>query len=228
LKKARSTIPKPQRIFGLHGSPILRRDPVRPGGTMASADAFRIVVQWRQTMARSPGGHPIDRSVASQIVLGLQTIASRQVDVTAAPAIVTVGAINGGVRFNIIPDRRGDARDDPHIRTAVRNDITHACAGRRNRIAQSAGATAQVVIDTIETAVTYNDTALTERDPSHATRGGGGKPASRSRRSLPGGPRRILTLSAAHSGRVLFPRHHAAGDRPRQSGAESLAQVLCR
>jgi amidohydrolase len=97
--------PKPSAIFGLHVFPYPAGEiRYRSGGIMASADAFRIVVRGRQTHGALPwaGIDPI--VVASQIVLGLQTITSRQVDVTAAPAIVTVGAINGGVRFNIIPD----------------------------------------------------------------------------------------------------------------------------
>ena len=61
--------------------------------------------------------------VASQIVLGLQTITSRQIDVTAAPAIVTVGAINGGVRYNIIPDSVVMIGTIRTFDTAMRNDI---------------------------------------------------------------------------------------------------------
>src|SRR5712672_4594331 len=94
--------PKPSAIFGLHVFPYPAGEiRYRPAGAMASSDAFRIVVHGRQTHGALPwaGIDPI--VVASQIVLGLQTIASRQIDVTAAPAIVTVGAINGGVRYNI-------------------------------------------------------------------------------------------------------------------------------
>jgi len=155
--------PKPSAIFGLHVFPYPAGEVrYRPGGTMASADAFRVVVHGRQTHGAIPwaGIDPI--VVASQIVLGLQTIASRQVDVTAAPAIVTVGAINGGVRFNIIPDSVVMLGTIRTFDTAVRNDIHARVRRTAESIAQSAGATAQVVIDTT-TAVTYNDPALTER-----------------------------------------------------------------
>ena len=155
--------PKPAAIFGLHVFPYPAGEiRYRSGGIMAGADAFRIVVRGRQTHGALPwaGIDPI--VVASQIVLGLQTIASRQVDLTAAPAVVTVGAINGGVRFNIIPDSvvmLGTIRTfDP----AMRNDIHQRVRRTAESIAQSAGATAQVVIDS-NTAVTYNDPALTER-----------------------------------------------------------------
>ena len=155
--------PKPTAIFGLHVFPFPTGEiRYRAGGIMAGADAFRIVVRGRQTHGALPwaGVDPI--VVSSQIVVGLQTIASRQVDLTAAPAIVTVGAINGGVRNNIIPDSvvmLGTIRTfDP----AVRNDVHQRVRRTAESIAHSAGATAQVVIDT-NTAVTYNDPALTEK-----------------------------------------------------------------
>src|SRR6266581_4100133 len=97
--------PKPGAIFGLHVFPYPAGEIMyRAGAIMASADALRIVVRGRQTHGAQPwsGVDPI--VVTSQIVMGLQTITSRQVDITAAPAIVTIGAVNGGVRNNIIPD----------------------------------------------------------------------------------------------------------------------------
>ncbi|MEA2345046.1 MAG: hypothetical protein QOF63_3215, partial [Thermoanaerobaculia bacterium] len=120
--------PKVDAVFGLH---VTSRYPVgeiayRPGSMMAAVDSFKIVVHGKQTHGAYPwlGVDPI--VVASQIVLGLQTIPSRQVDSSLAPSIVTVGAIHGGVRNNIIPDdvemigtiRSLDAkmRDDIHAR----------------------------------------------------------------------------------------------------------------
>ncbi len=155
--------PKPSAIFGLHVFPYpAGQIRYRPGGTMAAADALRIVVRGRQTHGALPwaGVDPI--VVASLIVLGLQTIVSRQVDLTAAPAIVTIGAITGGVRNNIIPDSVvmiGTIRTfDP----AVQRDIHERVRRTAEAIAQSAGATAQVTIDP-GYPVTYNDPALTER-----------------------------------------------------------------
>ena len=155
--------PKPSAIFGLHVFPYPTGEiRYRPGGAMASADAFRIVVHGRQTHGALPwaGIDPI--VIASQIIMGLQTITSRQIDVTAAPSIVTVGAINGGVRYNIIPDSVVMIGTIRTFDTAVRNDIHQRVRRTAESIAQSAGATAEVVIDTT-TAVTYNDPALTER-----------------------------------------------------------------
>lgn len=155
--------PKPGAIFGLHVFPYPTGEiRYRPGGTMASSDAFRIVVRGRQTHGAQPwaGIDPI--VISSQIVLGLQTIASRQVDVTAAPAIITVGAINGGVRYNIIPDSVVMVGTVRTFDAAVRRDIHQRLRRTAESIAQSGGATAVVTVDT-GPPVTYNDPALTER-----------------------------------------------------------------
>jgi amidohydrolase len=155
--------PKPSAIFGLHVLPFPAGEiRYRAGGIMASADAFRIIVRGRQTHGAQPwnGIDPI--VVASQIVLGLQTITSRQIDLTAGAAVITVGAINGGIRFNIIPDSVVMLGTIRTFDTAVRNDIHMRVRRTAESIAQSAGATAQVVIDTT-TAVTYNDPALMEQ-----------------------------------------------------------------
>src|SRR6266436_8521423 len=155
--------PKPSAIFGLHVFPYPAGEiRYRPAGAMASSDVLRIVVRGRQTHGALPWAGIDPVVVASQIVLGLQTIASRQIDVTAAPAIVTVGAINGGVRFNIIPDSVVMLGTIRTFDTAMRNDIHARVRRTAESIAQSAGATAQVVIDSA-TAVTYNDPELTEK-----------------------------------------------------------------
>ena len=154
--------PKPSAIFGLHVFPYPTGEiRYRSGGTLAAADRFWVVVHGRQTHGAQPwlGIDPI--VVASQIVLGLQTITSRQINVTTAPAIVTVGVINGGVRFNIIPDSVVMAGTIRTFDAAMREDIHARIRRTAESIAQSAGATAQVTIDTSSAAVTYNDPALT-------------------------------------------------------------------
>src|SRR5207253_2166591 len=98
--------PVPQAIFGLHVSSRQHAGKIgyRPGPTMASSDRFSITVQGRQAHGAQPwmGVDPIVTS--AQIVLGLQTLVSRNVDITRDPAVVTIGMIRGGVRENIIPD----------------------------------------------------------------------------------------------------------------------------
>jgi amidohydrolase len=152
---------KPDAVFGLHVWPIpAGQIAVREGGTMASSDSFRIRVQGQQTHGAAPwaGIDPI--VVAAQIVLGLQTIPSRQLDATLTPSIVTVGAINGGLRSNIIPDyvdmigtlRTFDAETRRQIHQRVERTATH--------IAASAGASVDVSIS-LGYPVTYNDPQLT-------------------------------------------------------------------
>jgi amidohydrolase len=163
IKEGALQNPKPDAVFGLHVFPYpMGHIAARAGGAMASADMLRIVVHGRQTHGALPwrGVDPI--VVASQIVLGLQTIASRQLDVTTAPAIITIGSIQGGVRYNIIPDSVvliGTIRAfDP----AMRQDIQARVTRTADDIAHAAGATATTTI-TGYGGVTWNDPALTER-----------------------------------------------------------------
>jgi|TARA_B110000438_G_C15816278_1_gene652106 amidohydrolase len=97
--------PDVDAIFGLHVRPgVLGGIYVKPGPIMASADFIRITVKGKQTHASRPwsGIDPI--TVSSQIILGLQTIASRQIDISGAPSVISIGTIEGGDRNNIIPD----------------------------------------------------------------------------------------------------------------------------
>lgn len=92
-------------VFGLHVGPGKSGTlSYRQGSISAAADGFRIVVHGRQTHGAAPsrGVDPI--VVSAEIVTALQTIVSRSLDLGAAPAVVTVGAIHGGLRENIIPD----------------------------------------------------------------------------------------------------------------------------
>ncbi len=157
------TDPAPEAIFGLHVGPMVAGTlNYRSGGALAAADALRITVEGTQTHGSSPwlGVDPI--IVAGQIVAALQVIPSRQLDVTVAPAVVSIGSIHGGVRGNIIPDRvemTGTIRTfDP----AMRADFHDRIRRTAESIATAAGATASVTIDGYAP-VTHNDPALTER-----------------------------------------------------------------
>lgn len=156
--------PKVDAVFGLH---VFANVPTgtltyRSGPLMAASDRFEIVVKGRQTHGATPwrGIDPI--VVGSQIVMGLQTIVSRGVDITALPAIVTVGQFQSGVRNNIIPDSASLVGTIRTFDDAVQADI-HAKVRRiAEGIAAAAGTTAQVVI-TKGYPVTSNDPALTAR-----------------------------------------------------------------
>ena len=157
--------PKVDAIFGIHvGVTAAEAGHVsyKPLGFMAAADFYTVTVRGRQVHGATPwaGVDPI--VVGAQIVTGLQTIVSRQLDLTNAPAVVTVGAFNGGVRNNIIPDSvvmMGTIRTfDP----AMRKDVAMRIRRTAEQIAASAGATATVDIQE-RTPVTANSPALTER-----------------------------------------------------------------
>jgi amidohydrolase len=167
--------PKVDAIFGLHVMPFEQGTLwVRPGGLMASSDTLRITVHGKQTHGAVPWGGVDPISVSAQIVTALQTIVSRQVDITNAPAIVTIGRINGGIRFNIIPDSvtmEGTIRTlDPKMQADIHARIMRTA----KLIAESAGAEADVRIER-NTAVTINDPALTEQMMSTLRRVASGK-----------------------------------------------------
>lgn len=156
--------PKPEAVFALHAASQWEVGEVAfcSGGAMASSDVLRIKVQGRQTHAAMPwrGIDPV--VVASQIVLGLQTVTSRQIAATTAPAIVSVATIHGGVRSNIIPDEvemTGTIRSlDPEMREEIHRRVKQTAES----IAAAAGTTAEVEIER-GYPVTVNDPALGRR-----------------------------------------------------------------
>jgi amidohydrolase len=141
--------PSPEAIFGLHVIAGMETGKIgyRPGPSMASSDTLRIVIEGRQTHGALPwlGVDPI--VVASQVVMGLQTIASRQVDVTHEPSLITIGCIRGGIRDNIIPDRVEMLGTIRAFDEAMRADLRRRIATTAAKIAESAGAKAHVSIE---------------------------------------------------------------------------------
>ncbi len=155
--------PRPAAVFGLHVWPgPLGSLSFRSGGLMAAPDGLTIMVRGRQTHGAQPWGGVDPIVVASQIVLGLQTIASRQIDLTAAPAIVTIGMIQGGNRGNIIPDSVVMVGTIRTFDEAMRKSIHDKVRKTAEHIAAASGATATVTIPE-GGLLTYNDPALTER-----------------------------------------------------------------
>jgi amidohydrolase len=155
--------PVPQAIFGLHVTSILPLGVIgyRPGPTMASADNFKITVHGKQTHGAAPwlGVDPI--VTAAQVILGLQTVVSRGVDIAREPAVVTVGMIRGGVRENIIPDSvemRGTIRT---FNEEMRDEIHERVTTLAEAVSRGSRAGCAVCIDK-HYPVTVNDPALTE------------------------------------------------------------------
>jgi amidohydrolase len=156
--------PSPEAIFGLHLTSVQAAGRIgyRTGPYMASSDTFRIVVRGKQTHGARPwvGVDPI--VVASQIVLGLQTIASRQIDVTLEPSIITVGVIRGGNRENIIPDEVELLGTVRAFNDDMRRDIHRRMKQTAEAIAQAAGAKAEMTVK-LGYDVTDNSEKLTSR-----------------------------------------------------------------
>jgi amidohydrolase len=148
-------------IYGLHVASNLATGQVgvRSGPMMAASDNFAITIQGRQTHAGRPwqGIDPI--TVASQVILGANTIISRQTDLATAPAVLSFGSVHGGLRENIVPDRvelRGTIRT---FSSHARADIAERLQRTAMSIAQSAGARAEILLSE-GTPVLVNEPAL--------------------------------------------------------------------
>ncbi len=156
---------KPDAMLGLHLWSALNTGMIgyREGSLMAASDRFKMVVKGRQTHGSRPwnGVDPI--VTAAQIVGAMQTIVSRQVDITRYPAVVSVGAIKGGIRNNIIPDSVemvGTFRTfDPAVRTQIIDSIRRTAEG----VAAAQGATVEFELGDDPNPVVVNDPALTAR-----------------------------------------------------------------
>lgn len=153
--------PKVDAVFGIHISAQgdLGKIYYKPEAFMASSDWFTIKVKGRQSHGASPwsGIDPI--VVSAAIIENLQTIVSRQMDITQAPVIITVGKISSGVRANIIPE---EAMMEGTIRTLdgkMQKEVHERIKTMVKNITAAYGATAEVMIDT-KTLVTYNDPKL--------------------------------------------------------------------
>jgi len=153
--------PKVDAVFGLHISSGLEIGQIKyiSGSMMASSDWFTIKVKGKQTHGSTPwtGIDPI--VVGTQIINNLQTIVSRQEDLTVAPVVITVGKFHSGVRANIIPE---EAELEGTIRTLdskMQKDVHVKIKQVAQKVAEAWGAQVEVNIDT-KTLVTYNDPAL--------------------------------------------------------------------
>jgi amidohydrolase len=131
---------------------------------MASVNDLKITVKGKQAHGADPWSSVDPIVVSAQIINNLQTIVSRNLNLTQNPGVVTIGSINGGNRFNIIPEsvemmgtiRALSVEDEEMISQRVKQIAT--------KTAESAGATAEVLIPySVRYPVTYNDPVLTEK-----------------------------------------------------------------
>jgi amidohydrolase len=154
---------KPDAVFGLHVMPgRLGELSYRSGPTTASGDTLEMTVTGKQGHGGMPWNTVDSITTSALIISGLQTVVSRKANLTQSPLVVTVGTINGGTVPNVVPESvrmTGTIRAyDEKVREQAHRDIKTAV----EKIAESAGAKAQLSITRIY-ATTVNDEALTER-----------------------------------------------------------------
>jgi amidohydrolase len=157
---------KPEAIFGLHVWSAMNAGKLgyRSGPAMAASDRFRIVVKGRQTHGSRPWGGIDPIVAAANIVSTAQTIVSRRLNISELPAVVTFGAIKGGIRYNIIPDEVeliGTIRTfDEGMRQKVFAELKSIAAN----VAEAHGATVvSEVPDTLGNPSMVNNPELTTR-----------------------------------------------------------------
>ena len=154
--------PKVDAIFGLHinSGTHIGKVRYRPRGIMASSQRFVIDVKGKQAHGSAPWMSVDPVVIASQIVNGLQTIVSRNSELTKEAAVISVGSIHAGIRFNIIPETAqmiGTIRTlDPDMKEVIRERMKILVP----KIAQAFGG--EAIVDIQDGApITYNDPALT-------------------------------------------------------------------
>ncbi|MBO3116482.1 amidohydrolase [Winogradskyella sp. DF17] len=162
IKEGALENPKVDAIFGLH---INSETPVgtikyKTEGIMASVERFVITVKGKQTHGSQPwsGVDPI--MISAKIIDGLQTIISREAKLTDEAAVITVGKITAGTRFNIIPESAeliGTVRTlDPKMREMIINRMREMSKS----IAEAYGGEVEISFQN-NTSITYNDPELT-------------------------------------------------------------------
>lgn len=158
--------PKVDVIFGLHinSQTEVGKITYRPGGVMAAVNDMRIVIKGRQAHGASPWSSVDPVVVSAQIINSLQTIVSRNLNITQNAGVVTIGSIHGGVRSNIIPEQ---VEMFGTIRTLGKDDekmVIDRIRTIATKTAEAAGAVAEVEIPySSHYPVTYNDLALTSQ-----------------------------------------------------------------
>ena len=156
--------PDAEVIFGLHinAQTDVGKITYKPGGTMAAAQRFVIKVKGKQTHGSRPWGGVDPIVISAQIINGLQSLISRDTELTNEAAVVSVGLIRGGVRNNIIPE---EVEMIGTIRTLdydMQKKLNEMMKFRVMSIAESYGGKAEIEIQN-GIPITYNDPELTAR-----------------------------------------------------------------
>jgi amidohydrolase len=164
IKEGALENPKVDVMFGLHinSQTEVGKIKYRSGGTMAASDWFTIKVKGKQTHGSQPWAGIDPVVVSAQIINGLQTIISRQTELTKNAAVITVSVIDGGIRANIIPEEVKMTGTIRTLDTGMQRIIHEKIRLTATKIAEASGATAETVIEN-KTLVTYNNPELTKK-----------------------------------------------------------------
>ncbi len=156
--------PKVEVVFGLHINSATESGKIkyRSEGVMAASDWFTIKVHGKGSHGSQPWAGIDPVVVSAQIIEGLQTIISRQTELTKDAAVISVCVIQGGVRSNIIPEEVDLTGTIRTLDTAMQRTIHERMLRTVTKIAESAGATADLNIEK-KTLITYNDPALVKK-----------------------------------------------------------------
>ncbi|REL34474.1 amidohydrolase [Thalassotalea euphylliae] len=150
-------------IFGLHISSGQDVGTVeyKEEGIMAAVDPYRIVIKGQQSHGAYPWLSADPIVSAAQVIMGLQTIVSREVKLIDSAAVVTVGMINGGNRSNIIPSEVELVGTIRSLNPDIREHIHEAVHRKATNIAASMNTTAEVTLPLdYSYPITYNDPKL--------------------------------------------------------------------
>jgi amidohydrolase len=163
LKEGVFADPKPEAIFALHTDSELAAGEVAvvAGPAMASSDRLRIVVHGRGAHASAPwrGVDPI--AIAARIVLELEALPAREVDVRK-PSVVSISVIHAGVRYNVLPDEVELLGTVRALDAEVQKELHERIERTATKLAEAAGATATVELSE-RNPVTANDAALVKK-----------------------------------------------------------------
>lgn len=156
--------PKIEVMFGLHinAQTNVGKIGYREGGIMAESDWFTIKIKGKQTHGAAPwfGIDPV--VIGAQIINGLQTIVSRQMELTKNAVVISTTMFKAGVRENIIPEEVILSGTIRTLDKTMRNEVWTRIERTAKNIAEASGATAVVSIDA-KTGITYNDPELTKK-----------------------------------------------------------------
>jgi len=166
IKEGALDNPATDVIFGIHSDPKVEAGKIRyrPGAAMAAVNNFRVVIKGKGSHAANPW-YSIDPIVVSaQVISNIQTIVSRNLNLTRNPGVVSVGLINGGTRWNIIPEevlmmgtiRAFTDQDKQMMIDRLKQIITNT--------AEANGATAEIQVPyTTNYPAVHNDSALMDK-----------------------------------------------------------------